>query len=624
MAKKEPEVYGEWSDRLSLAEKAMAERMQRWDRYYQYYRMDLDSAQSENSTDEIPADSIWVNYQFGISRIILPSIYYRNPDILVEPRTNAADPLRPLKAKVQEELLNYQLREIDFETEARTAIMDALYCGVGAVKLGFAPALRKPLKVADPFTSVLEDMYEGAGEDEWDEGVSQVLPFVLRVSPKFFRIDPLATSGRDARWIAHCVYRPVDALRGDRRYNQRVLAGVQATHALNEDVYKNYSRRASGETATSTQDELVMLYEVWDREHNELLVLDDYNMFQGQKQFLRREPWPYDIDGFPFEFVCFNQDPESFWGVPDAQTWFNPSTALNLINTMQYNHVKRFNRKYVSRKGAFQPEEILKIQQPYDGAIAECNGDVDGAITPLEDARISPDLYMLKDHVRAELTFLTGVTEDRGNRGSAKTKTATEASIIESQARIRDNDRIYIVSMWVQRIARKLLQLDRQFLTSDYVGFVTDPLMAQLWQAQPEEVLKAETEVRVRVGSSAFISREVRAKQYLDFLNLTARLVDPMTGAPVLDVRKVVSRVADALDIPNYQDLLLPPGMVPPMPTQGPPGAPDSGAVPGGGDGISVQSLNRRAGAPNAGNLISGVQNLGVRRTPNPTTELTG
>jgi hypothetical protein len=610
----EAERYENWATRITTREASLKTKISRWDKYLRFYRHDLTE---EEAPDK---DSVWINYMFAFSRIILPAIYYRNPDVLAKPR--GATPLP--YATLCEMLLNYHLSEINYESEARKSVTDALFCGIGVQKVGVPSYQEVPETEADDLAALLmESAFESevkARSRNVDQRIHPHLPFAIRVSPRFFLADPLATCLEDARWVCHRILRPVAEVKSSKLYPRSLTSGIESTHSIKDTGALNEVPEVTSSTDRKNapgDDELVMLYEIWDMESGKIIVLDSHNMSFGKKVFLREDPIPYNMDGYPFELLIFNPDPESLYGISDSMTWYNPTNALNLLNSMHYNHVKRFNRKYGARKGALEPDEMAKFQSPVDGTVVEVNG-VQQDLWAIQDGPISPDLYNLRAVIRDELTFITGVTEQRRG-GSDRTKTATEASLIEQQARIRDSDRLYCVSMFVEKVVKKLHQLNRQFLDPSYVQFVTGSEAAAFWTKVGADVLKADVDVKIRIGSSSFVSREIRAKQLLDFLNLTANLMDPLTGIPVVNVRELISRVAEALEIDDYQSLIFPamPTMLP-----GPQGQMAGGPQPPGQGPVQASPL--RTGNPNLGNMLSNVQNLGVRRSGriNPVAEV--
>lgn len=608
----EEKRYGLWTERMVRADARMRTRVSLWDEYLAHYRMD--ESINQHVAGDSGDDVVWSNYFYAYSRIILPSVYYRNPEILVSPGPNT----EPVFARIVELLLNYQARELRYESEARDAVFDALFCGVGVTKQGYAPALVKTgRKSPMSFQSVLEDLFEEKPEtDEYDQRVTDVNPFILRVSPRHFRIDPLATSLMDARWVAHTVWKPVEEVKDSGKYSKALVSGIQGTHTGSDELLGNAAFTPFGMQSPHDRykdEELVCLYEIWDIENRKLMVMDSYNLIRGERKFLREEDWPYPVEGFPFNMLVFNHDPESPWGIPDASTWLNPIMALNMLRTMRLRHVRRFNRKYGVTKGQIDEGELAKMTSNEDGSVFYTNSPLAQAVGVLPDAPITGDLYNLEASLREDLTLLAGLTEQR--KGSSdRAKTATEASIMESRAQIRDSDRLYLVSKWVEDTFRKQHQFNKAYLKPDYVSFLTVPEAVQLWKEESATILAAEMDVRVRVGSSSYFSREVRAKQTLDFLNLTQ-------GDPHVNREVLLRRVAEAMDLEAPQEFII----TQPMYTleqaaqilgvmpQGGPGGP--------GDMPPPQDTARRNGGTNLGDQLSGIQNLGARPAPNPTMQ---
>lgn len=628
--------FAMWADRITRARQWVDGRMDEWGDLLQFYRQDLD----ETFTDATGMH-VYVNYHFAYARTILPTIYFQNPEPIVTPRGRAMlmqPGMAQEFAKIREDLLQYQVEELGLEWEMRKAIFDALFFDWGVIKLGFAPALnRKVVQNDDPIDDLLGSlMFPGVfGEDE-DEGVepnddpnqkvTDLNPFALRIPPWQFLIDPLASCLEDARWVAHCIVRPLADVQDNPRYNRAVAVGLQGTQSIREDRYLNQvSTRGtlrSERSPLQMGEELIELYEIWDIQNRQYLLLDAYTMREsGGKRgalqdFLVEKPWPYEgIDGFPFRTLVFNPDPEHPEGISDAKVWHGPAVAQNLVTSMRFNHIKRFNRKYETPAQNLTPEEMDKLTSPYDGAIIETKHGQPGVPTvlPIQDAPISPDIYAFQDLLRVEGELVTGVNEARKGSGQGG-KTATEASIVESMSRVRDSDRVYIVTKFFESVVRVLDQLNQSFLTRDYVAFITRPSALQLWQQQSPEILKMEALVKVRVGSSAYVSKEVRTKQLLDFMNITVGAVDPMTGMPIVNARAVIQRLAEYMDLPAIEELILPmvppppPGMMPPpMPGQGSP--PSPGGMP---------RSQTRDSATAIGPMLSGVQNAGARPNAPP------
>lgn len=610
MAESESDLYARWMRRIAEREASLSARLVEWNRYLRFYRMRL-------TEEEAPeGDNVWVNMQFALSRVILPSIYYKNPDILVSPRKDTTY----LQALLWEVLLNHQVEAIGLEQEMRKIVFDTLFCSLGVIKQGYEPALsgdtgtkyKEVERLMEEYSAGPgslfdeEDQLEEPAEDV-DPRITDLDPFAIRISPRYYLMDPLAACEEEARWKCHIVIKPADSVKQTKVYRRSLTKGIEGTFDLKEEHAGNEvpggfslaDTESFRRLGTETMG-LVKLYEVWDRETNELLVLDSWNMDKGEKKFLRRDKSPYKLSTSPFRTLVFNPDPDSPYGISDASVWFNPSNALNLMRSMQYLHVKRFIRKYITKRGTLKSEQMANLQNPVDGAVVEIDGEL-ADLQALVDAPISGDLYRLSDDLRRDLNMISGVTEAR--KGEANSRTATEASFVEQQSQLRDSDRLLLVAKFVKGVVQTMAYLDRKFLGAEYVSHVCGVKALQYWQENADSILQAPVDINIRVGSSSFISREIRTVNLLKFLEVTNQMVDPSTGQPVVNAFKVVGRVAEALEIDDYQELLnlpiQPPGLTPPG---GLPLAPGQGQPP--------------IGNTTMGSMLSGVQRAGQPRNP--------
>lgn len=636
--------YGDWGEILTRAERRMDDILSDYNDYLDQYRMETESEEAAAS-----GLTVNINYHFALIRNILPSVFFRNPSVIVSPRfTSGYQAMGPQgvqmvtmkykQAKARQKLLEYQLEKIKFDDEFRRVIMDALF-SFGVMKVGYKPRMDN---LSEKAPSTLDEMdvldvdsmlaellgEEEAGKDdsasyEPNQRITKQNPFAVRISPRHFLMDPDATHIDEARWVCHKILRPLDEVKADPRYNRSIVDGIKSTRRINDERALNEARGMHSRDYTSDANDIeaaVFIYELWDMQNQKYCVLDEWTMMHGQKkEYLVEKEWPYDgMSGFPFVLLTFNLDPDSPFGIPDVKVWDNPTRAINLVTSMRFNHVKRFNRKYETQKGNLDREQMDKLTAARDGEVVETNKAGNGpSVIPIADAPLSPDIYNFEGDMQRKVEFLSGVTEQRrGNNVSDKT--ATEAQFMEAQASKRDDDRLTLVTKAVQEVVTKLDQLNVSFLDRNYAAFVTDPETAMVWFQAPEEVLRMEADVKIRVGSSRYKSKEVQVDQLLKFLNLTGQIVDPMTGLPVVNVRAIITDIAEMIDLETPERFIFPMAL-PPAPGMAPPAlGPQAG---GGGSGQPPsQAQAMRNGPPTMGNMLSRVQNVGAQPTapPNP------
>lgn len=618
--KSESERYQLWSDRISLCDRMLKQRYDTWRKYLNHYRQEIPES------DKPEGQVLWINYIFQLCRTVLPGLYFQNPDVLADPIGSTPLPF----ATAAEMILNHTLDEIDFQRECRSTILDALVCGLGVMKFGYLRGLEGET-IEDVMASSLFDPDLWLDEEEGrqpyypDYRIQEALPFAFRVSPRMFLIDPLAGSRFErARWVAHIILRPEEEVRKDTTYTKSIVAGIEGTVGF-KDAYPVFAAKTGDGTVVSSEDmvsnrfgNLVKIYEIWDRETNSILVMDEGGVLKGERaKFLREDVNPYDARGFPFEILVFNEDPDEVYGVSDVSTWFNPAVCLNVLNSAQYGHILRTNsRKYGVEQGSFAADEDeAMLESPTNCGIVHFNGPPDGAVYPIPDLPIPSDSYALRGIIEDGLTKLSGSTEQRRG-GQMKGATATEASIVESTARVRESDDVQIVAAFVTRGVRRIWSMIQQYGTvqdfAHVVGIEQASFLSEVFQ---EDFLKrTRVKVTIRVGSMAYVSREIRTKQFMDWVNVFGSKVDPMTGLPVIDLYEAARFAATLLNVPNPERFLTsrrPTGLPGPVGGGGPPGSPG-------------QDIRVRSGGTNMGDLLSATQNVGVRRGPtgpNPRNE---
>jgi hypothetical protein len=108
-------------------------------------------------------------------------------------------------------------------------------------------------------------------------------------------------------------------------------------------------------------------------------------------------------------------------------------------------------------KNSIDTEEKAKLESGGDGTIVETNVPVP-AIIPIEDAPLDFSVTRNVPQSKEDLMDITATGSDQRQGGGGGPETATEATVVETRARIRESYGQEIIATWVTGIARKLLQ----------------------------------------------------------------------------------------------------------------------------------------------------------------------
>jgi hypothetical protein len=595
---KDEMIKGVWTD-IGVFRRRLDPHLTQWRRNLAYYhgRYDIDDNGKRR---------VITNLVFGLANRIIPSVYYKNPYVLASPR---GDTPREF-SKLIEAIANLLINTLSVDMEMRRVVFDSLFRGIGIVKVGMAPKVgdEPPIKAGYSGVSqeqllealmIAQQYVQGQPPSEatnkelaafrqnvgFRENVQPNQPFFLRVHPAFLVPDRYATCIDNARWVAHRILLPEDEFK-KRDYDQDLVAGIHATHGIDDstDLEFGFDTLSSiGQEPEGGKGDLVELWELWHKPTRTVYILSDQRSREGDFRAIEERDWPYDFDEFPFEDLRFNANPDNWFGIADVSTWDSMVTGYNFVQTMQLRHVNRATPKMVINEADYNEQVDEALRSTEDMALAVVpQGAAASAIVPLQLPALTGEVYVIKRDIRDDLTFVSGVTYQRQGFQTKGETTATEVASMENNAMLRDNDRMYLVAKFMERSMRKVVQLCRQNMSLGDVAFLSGSAeQSMAWKTVAAQLNRAEVDLIIRVGSTAFQTKETRISNLLELLNYGGKLVDPMTGQSLLNVREVLTRIAEEL-VDDPESLIVQPvnplGGAVPVGGGGPIGGPVAGA----------------------------------------------
>lgn len=515
---------------------------------------------------------IVANLIFADIKVMLPVLALRNPRVFVSPvgatvNVPSQDPFghpievpaqivngKPVRlleaARAQEALINWRWRQLQLNrATVRRVLVDALSAPFGIVKVGFTMTEEKITSLDGESPELLEA----------NSFIKAESPFAVRWSPLDFRVDPEARYPdlSDAGWVAFgWLARAEDVRRNPRYRNTRDLKATVEIKADFDSAGGLSGPASQGRIGTSLGGALeedwkrVQLWNVWDKRRGKRLTLAD-----DHDKALEWEDWPEAYENFPCETLYFTEYPDELYGPPDLYHVLGQQDAYNELSTMILNHVKRFLRKYIARRGSFDEKEMAKLISPIDGVVAETDTELEKAIKPLDDAAIPVDWWQgrvnfREDHDRlsAVADFMRGVAE--------KVDTATEASLLQSNLNVRTNDTRDAVESFAERISTQLLHIDAQTITLPAAIPIMGPDGAMAYNeylhVADRELLLAKMDVEVEIGSMQPVDEALHKRDALELYSL-------FRNDPLVRQRELRLRVAQVYkrSMPDADKLVL-------------------------------------------------------------------
>lgn len=531
---------------IDLSKEWRKEKEKKWKRHLEYLQNKF-----FDTTDD-PEDQIAVNLVFPMIKVIIPSIYSRNPDVLVNPRKG---PEYQANADTMYKFIKYIVKEIDLKEEVKLVLLDALVFGHGWIKEGFQTDFEEYEDDSEENTSILDvvknTVKEALGTDTTDyekmyavkqnDRVINEMPWALRVSPFNMFVPAYSMNPRVLPWIAEQIIMPLEDAKNNPMFentkNLKPSSGVR-------ELLKNF---LPNPPALADEDcEYVILYDCWDGRTGK-----NYTLAKDHDKALQYKDNEYSFlkTRYPYRMLRFNEVPDEFYPMSDVEPWEAQQLELNKIRTQMSIHRKRYNRKYVAKKDAFDDDDLESLKNGEDGTIVMTEEDnVDAAIKPLQDAPIHQEVILTESRVKDDITEISGITGYQRGTADEGAKTATEASIVESQSRNRVEERLDVVNTFVLNVVSDIAKISQKFMTLEDVIPILGEDGAMGWLELSPEDIQGEFTYDIVYGSSLPVNKDVDKQQFLQLYEMSSQ--DPYFNPVAL--RTELLRKFDQRDVRRF------------------------------------------------------------------------
>jgi hypothetical protein len=513
--------------------KGHEERWKKIIRYYEGYAYVDDQLQTHQ-------DYINVNIFKANVQTFIAATYFQNPKTYAKP-ANKFVPDAVKTGPVIEAELNYWIRELDFKDEVRRSQLDWCLVGHGWMKQGYFGQITEKERADD----------ESGVERETDLNIEGGQPFVKRVSPFRMLVDPAALTYPEAKWVAEEIYFPWDEAK--RRWPElEDIKGLQtfmpdkvpAPSALEKDRWDDKER----------QDSMVLLVQYWYQKWNE----DDnkYDIWvmllcDGADEFLSDEKMELSVEGFPYDFVAWDERVDSFYpqNIYDAaEDLFH---SYDKLRSMEINHMRKNGRYYEMRRDAYTQEAIEDLKRGIDGTVLMADSIDQENIKPIQDAPLDPQHYVNIRQIEKEIRVILGLDENITS-STQKGVTATQTERASQGTTIRLATRRDALGSFVSGAISKLWQiLQGHHDAEDFVEIV-GPEGAKILDSINPTQIEGEYRIEMAVNSTAPPDKRQDIKDAMDLYNL-------LRQDPKVDARGLILNIVDKMQIPGIEDLVKAP-----------------------------------------------------------------
>ena len=212
---------------------------------------------------------------------------------------------------------------------------------------------------------------------------------------------------------------------------------------------------------------------------------------------------PY-ANGQPFEMVRNYEVADHFYPIGDVEQIEPLQLELNETRTQMMNHRKRFQRKWLYERDAFDREGVQALEADVDNTMIPVMSDGNPAnvIAPLPAVITPSEFYDQSSMIVNDIDRISGVSDyQRGATANTMKRTATEAAMIQDSANARAQDRLASIEGSLSRLGERIISLMQQFLTGEQVArIVTMP--GKAWINYDVDYIQGEFDFEVAAGST--------------------------------------------------------------------------------------------------------------------------
>jgi hypothetical protein len=570
-----------------------------WRRYIDLYR-------GKQYSSTAPGDKLIVNLIFSTVNTIAPAVAVNNPRFTV----NARNPNSAPQAVIVEEVLNYMWRTWHYQDEFRLAVNDLLICGHGWCKVGYKftkPPEEKKVDSDEPNATEngadvgVDDRDDIEGNVESEQYVYEDRPFVERISPYDMFVDPDSRNPKEMCWIAQRIWRPIQDVQVDSRYSATARKKVSARSWSRWSMDDGDARTNDQATPKGTKSfvEIIEFYDI-KTQLVSTFCLDSDTTGDETGFLIKPRRMPYAM-GHPFEMIRGYEVADHFYTMGDVEQIESLQLELNQTRTQMMNHRKRFQRKWLYERDAFDREGVQALEADIDNTMIPVMSDGNPAqvIAPLPAVITPSEFYDQSAMITNDIDRVSGVSDyQRGGNTGAIKRTATEAAMIQDAANSRSQDRLAKIEGSLARLGERVIGLMQQYLTGDQVArIVTMP--GKAWVNYDPEYIQGEFDYEVAAGSTEPQNETFRRQSAMQLVDasmpfLQSGVANPQAllmwvlqkGFGIKDVSQFINQQGQPnMDPATAQPQGVPPGGPQPGPPGGPPPGPPGEPPPQNGNG---------------------------------------
>ena len=557
-----------WKSEREMLDRLYRDRMRDWQRLTDLYDLKFD----QRIRDLEPQDLVRISRFYPIVRQIVSTIAFRYPKQFFIIEDEEGDDVAELLERASAAFMTLA----NVKDHVHQAIFDALFCGVGWLRLDFNP----------PGDSMVAPYV--TNDDMAEDMVS-----VSRVAPGFVHVDPTCAPHRlgTARYIRERMWVPLKFLKDDPEIQQKKQ--LKATSVGSDDELA-FGEVMGVQTDTEEMQALkesvdngdfVLVDRIHDRINRKLIMFADgvdepilekahpfikmsfpqrinsigELIFEEDETGQLTEP-VLDLEagepaagflvenGFPFVPIKFDMNASSYYPLPQMAYLEDIQNGIIEQVSRRADILKRTARQGVvnESEALANPDLLERLRKGRDGEFQTMQ-DI-GGIKQLDFASVPADLYRHEQSLLAYENQIAAVQPPTAGEADS----ATEAAVVAAAAQLNGNWMESKVAQAYELVVRNAFQImgDPRYTPENFAVNVAPDGESMMVRALRNSDFLWNYRIHTRVGSTQPLFEQLEQDRFLAFYDRAA-------NRPNFDQMELDKAMAAAFDIVDVEKLLV-------------------------------------------------------------------
>jgi hypothetical protein len=269
---------------------------------------------------------------------------------------------------------------------------------------------------------------------------------------------------------------------------------------------------------------------------------------------IKPKPMPYAM-GQPFLMMRNYEVADNFYPLGDVCQIESLQLELNQTRSQMMNHRKRFSRKWIYDKDAFDRDGEEALTSDIDNTmipVMNMNGSLNDVIIPMPAVITPSEFYDQSSLITNDIDRVSGVSDyQRGAGQTAIKRTATEAAMIQDAANARAQDRLAKIETVLSQLGERVIALMQQYLTGEQVARVVT-MPGRAWVNYDKDFIQGEFDYDVQAGSTEPQNETFRRQSALQLVDSSMPFLQMGVANPVTLYMQVLQKGFGVKDAASF------------------------------------------------------------------------